>query len=100
MSISVANPAGLPHVSLCVVGLANESALRSNGGGEVHLPCTRHASSERALITVAFRSQCTHENFALKTVYRFVSRLCSGNRFGAFHAPCGSSLFCFGSAAL
>jgi hypothetical protein len=23
-----------------------------------------------------------------------------GHRFGAFHAPCGSSLFCFGSAAL
>src|SRR5580692_8697093 len=34
MSISAANPAGLPHVSLCIVGLANESAPSCNGGGE------------------------------------------------------------------
>lgn len=26
--------------------------------------------------------------------------LCFGHTLGAFHAPCGSSLFCFGSAAL
>ena len=66
MSISAANPAGLPHVSLCTVDLANESAPRCNGGGELHLSCYGHASSERALIVVAFRSQRADENFALR----------------------------------
>jgi hypothetical protein len=78
MSISAANPAGLPHVSLCVVGLANESAPRSNRAGELHLSGTGHANSERALTVVAFRSQCADENFALKSVCRYVSRPCSG----------------------
>ena len=79
--------AGLPHVSLCVVGLANESAPRSNGGGELHLSCTGHANSERALTVVAFRSQCANENFALKRARRFVSRLCSGTASGLFMRP-------------
>ena len=87
MSISAANPAGLPNVSLCVVGLANESAPRSNGGGELHLYCTGHANSERAPTVVAFRSQCANENFALKRVCRFVSRLCSGTASGLFMRP-------------
>ena len=100
MSISAANPAGLPHVSLCVVGLPNESAPRCNGGGELHLSCTGHANSERALTVVAFRSQSAKKNVALKSVCRYVSRLCSGTASGLFHAPCGSSLFCFGCAAL
>jgi hypothetical protein len=99
MSISAANPAGLPHVSLCTVGLADESAPRYNGGGELHLSCDGHPSSIRAVTAVASRSQCSDESFALKAVCRFVSRLCSGHRFGAFHAPCGNSLFCFGCAA-
>ena len=34
------------------------------------------------------------------SVYRFVSRLPLGHRFGAIPAPCGSSLFCFGCAAI
>ena len=87
MSISAANPAGLPHVSLCTLDLANESAPRCNGGGELHLSCYGHASSERALIVVAFRSQCADENFALKSVCRYVSRLCSGTASGLFMRP-------------
>ena len=100
MSISAANPAGLPHVSLCTVGLANESAPSCNGGGKHHPSCDGHASLGRAPITVAFRSQGALENLVLKSVCRFVSRLCSGTASGLFHAPCGSSLFRFGSAAL
>jgi hypothetical protein len=87
MSISAANPAGLPHVSLCVVGLANESAPRSNGGGELHLSCTGHPNSERGLTVVSFRSQHADENSALKTVCRYVSRLCSGTASGLFMRP-------------
>src|ERR1700722_1711214 len=100
MSISAANPAGLPHVSPCIVGLANESAPSYNGGGKHHPSCDGHASLERTPIQVAIRSQGALENLVLKSVCRFLSRLCSGTASGLFHAPCGSSLFCFGSAAL
>ena len=100
MSISAANPAGLPHVSLCVVGLANESAPRCNGGGELHLSCNGHANSERALTVVAFRSQCANEELCSEECLPLCIPPLFGHRFGAFHAPCGSSLFCFGCAAL
>src|SRR5260370_41349322 len=99
MCISAANPAGLPQVSLWMVGLANESAPSCNGGGELHPYCDGHANSERALVVVAFRSQCAHEDFVLKSVCRYVSRLCSGTASGLFMRPCGSSLFCFGCVA-
>ena len=87
MSISAANPAGLPYVPLCLVSLANESAPRSSGGGELYLSCTGLASLERAPITVVFRSQCTDEDFALKRVCRYVSRLCSGTASRLFMRP-------------
>ena len=87
MSISAANPAGLPQVSLCIVGLANKSVPSCNGGGELHPSCDGHASSERAAIAVAFRSQGADENFALKSVCRYVSRLCSGTASGLFMRP-------------
>jgi len=70
MSISAANPAGLPQVSLCIVGLANESAPGCNGGGKHHPSCDGRASLERAPITVVFRSQGADESFVLKSVCR------------------------------
>ena len=100
MSISAANPAGLPHVSLCTVDLANERAPRCNGGGELHPSCTGHANSERALTVVAFRSQRADEELCSEECLPFRIPPLFGHRFGAFHAPCGSSLFCFGCAAL
>src|ERR1039458_4414544 len=90
MSISAANSAGLPQVSLCIVGLANESAPSCNGGGELHPYCDGHASSNRAAIAANFRSQCADDNFALERVCRYVSRLMLGHRFGAFPAPSGT----------
>jgi len=87
MSISAANPAGLPHVSLSMLERANKRLPRFNGGGELHPSCDGHASSNRALIAVAFRSQCADENFALKSVCRYVSRLCSGTASGLFMRP-------------
>src|ERR1035437_2520442 len=100
MSVDGANPAGLPHVSLGMVEWANKSLPRFNGGGELHSSCDGHASSNRAVIAVAFCSQRADDNFALARVCRYVSRLCSGTASGLSHAPCGSSLFCFGCAAL
>ena len=87
MSTFADNPAGLPHVSLRTVGVAKESAPTSNGGGELHPSCDGHATSDRALVAVAFRSECSDENFALKSVCRFVSRLCSGTASGRFLRP-------------
>ena len=87
MSISAANPAGLPHVSLCVVDLANESLPRCKGGGELCPSCDGHANSEGALTVVAFRSQSANKNVALKNVCRYVSRLCSGTASGLFMRP-------------
>ncbi len=86
MSISAANPAGLPHVYLSMLERANKTP-RCNGGGELHPSCDGHASSKRAVVAVAFRSQCAHENFTLKSVRRYVSRLCSGTASGLFMRP-------------
>src|SRR6202451_4844408 len=87
MSISAANPAGLPQVSLCIVGLANESVPSCNGGGELHPSRDGHASSVRIVIVAASRSQGNYENFALKRVFRHVSRLCSGTASCLFMRP-------------
>src|SRR5271163_397221 len=87
MSISAANPAGLPHVFLSMLERANKGLPRFNGGGELHPSCDGHASSNRAVIAVAFRSHCADENFALKSVCRYVSHLCSGTASGLFMRP-------------
>src|ERR1019366_515683 len=87
MSISAANPAGLPHVSLSMLERANKSLPRFNGGGELHSSCDGHASSNRAVIAVAFCSQRADDNFALARVCRYVSRLCSGTASGLFMRP-------------
>ena len=96
MFISAANPAGLPQVSLCIVGLASESAPSCNGGGELHPYCRRHANSERALIVVACSSLCAHETSALESVCRVRARLrgfsCALRQFALllrFAPPCG-----------
>ena len=90
MSISAANPAGPPHVSLSMLERANKGLPRFNGGGELHPSCDVYASSNRAVIAVAFHSQCADENFALGGVCRHVSRLLLGHSFGAFPAPSGT----------
>ena len=87
MSISAANPAGLPHVSLSMLERANKSLPRFNGGGELHPSCGGHAISNRAPIAVAFNGQCADEHFALERVCRFLSRLCSGTASGLFMRP-------------
>ena len=87
MSTFAANPAGLPHVSLSMLERANKSLPKFNGGSELHSSCDGHASSERTVIAVALRGQCADDNFALKSVCRYVSRLCSGTASGLFMRP-------------
>src|ERR1700730_4518510 len=90
MSISAANPAGLPHVSLCMVERSNKRLPRCNSAVGLCRACRGHASSDLAAAAAAFRSQCADANFAPGRVFRYVSRLLLGHSFGAFPAPGGT----------
>ena len=100
MSFHAVNPASSHSLSPCICEGANVIAKTYNGGGEVRASCKRHANSNRAAFVANFRSLGGDENFAPSCVCRYVSRLMLGHCFGAYPAPCGSSLFCFGFAAL
>lgn len=100
MSIHAVNPAGFHPLSPYICGRADVIAQTCNGGGELRASCEGHANSDRAAFVEDFRRLSTDENFASSCVCRYVSRLVLGHCFGAYSAPCGSSLFCFGFAAL
>jgi hypothetical protein len=100
MSFLAANPADFPHLSPRPVEQANTSLPTCNGGCGLPPSYGGHTCSNRAAIPADLFRQDADENFALERVCRYVSRLCSGTASGLFHAPCGSSLFCFGCAAL
>jgi hypothetical protein len=56
--------------------------------------------SKSAALSVNFLYRDSDGSFGPVGVCRFESRLLLGHRFGAIPAPGGSSLFCFGCAAL
>jgi hypothetical protein len=90
MSISAANSAGLPNVSLCRWARANQSFISRNVDNHFGRSFRGNASSSRTAIWWNFREPNADKNFALKRVCRFVSRLMLGHRFGAIPAPgCG-----------
>jgi hypothetical protein len=90
MSISAANSAGLPNVSLCPWASASQSLISRNVGNHCRRSFRGDASSSRTAICVGFGEPSAGENFALKRVCRFVSRLMLGHRFGAIPAPGGT----------
>ena len=90
MSTVAANPAGLPHVSPCVVERANKIFRTCDDGGGSRPLCGGYACSNRAAIAANVPSQRADENFGLARVCRYVSRLLLGHSFGAFPAPCGT----------
>ena len=90
MSFLAANPAGFPHLSPCLVERAKADLPTRNDGGELRPSCGGHSCSYRTAITAGFRSRRTDGNFALARVYRYVSRLLLGHRFGVFPAPGGT----------
>ena len=100
MSKLAANPAALPHLCLCMVFKANRGQNPCNGGGERPSFLRVPGRSNDAVVEANLRSQRADENSVPACVFRFVSRLLHGHCFGAYPAPCGSSLFCFGYAAL
>jgi hypothetical protein len=99
MSFRAANPADLPHLSRRLVEQANKSLQTRNGGGE--------RPSCRGVIRLEGPCRCagfSQPGTQMKLCSGACLPLCIpplfGHRFGPFHAPCGSSLFCFGCAAL
>ena len=101
MSKLAANPAALPHLCLHRVFAANRGQNRCNDCGERSSFLGVHGGSDHlAAVDANLRSQRADENSVPACVFRFVSRLLHGHCFGAYPAPGGSSLFCFGYAAL
>jgi hypothetical protein len=100
MSTLAAIPAALPPLYLCRVFAANPSPKPCDNGGE--WPSFRRVlgRSNDGTVAANFHSQRADENCVQACVCCFVSRLLHGHCFGAYPAPCGSSLFCFGYAAL
>src|SRR5438094_8518137 len=90
MSILAANPAGLPHVSPCIVDRANKILPTCDDGSGCRPLCGGYACSNRAAIAATFLSQWADENFGLARVCRYVSRLLLGHSFGTFPAPGGA----------
>jgi hypothetical protein len=90
MSISAANSAAVPHVSLYVREHTNARFPIRNTGGDDHRSSGGHACSNRTAISLDFRCPNADRNFALKRVCRYVSRLMLGHRFGAIPAPSGT----------
>jgi hypothetical protein len=90
MSISAANSAGLPNVSLCPWAWASQSFISRNVGNHCRRSFRGDASSSRTAIWLDFREPSADKNSALKRVCRFVSRLMLGHRFGAIPAPGGT----------
>ena len=100
MSQLAAIPAASPHLSLRIVDRANESLRTRNDSGEPHSSCGVLSRSKRAAIPANFYGRDAYRNFGPLYVLRYVSRLVLGHCFGAYPAPCGSSLFCFDCVAL
>jgi hypothetical protein len=100
MSIHAANPVAPPHLFLCVVERAVESLAACNGGGGRRSSYGVMARSKAVAIAAIFYRRNADENFGPVCVSRFVSRRLLSHGFGAIHAPCGNSLFCFGYAVL
>ena len=90
MSISAANSAGLPNVSLCHWAWASQSFISRNVGNHFGRSFRGDANSSRTAIWWDFREPSADKNFALKRVCRSVSRLMLGHRFGAIPAPGGT----------
>ena len=90
MSVSAANSAGLSNVYLCPWAWANQSFISRNRGNHCRRSFRGDASSSRIVICLDFREPSADENFALKRVCRFVSRLILGHGFGAIPAPGGT----------
>jgi hypothetical protein len=86
VSTFAANPAGLPHVSLCTVEWANQSLPKRKDRGGRHPSYGRYVCSNCVSTLANFRSQCADENFARECVCSYESRLLLGHSLWHFPA--------------
>ena len=100
MPMLAVNPAAFRSLLSPLAEPANKNLPVCNGRGGRRPSYGALRSSRLAAMAADFFRQNADENFVLERVCRVVSRLGSGTASGAFPAPCGSSLFCFGLAAL
>ena len=100
MSVQAANPVAPPQLSLCAIKQATECLPARKGGCRQRSSYEVVARSETVAMAMEFCSRNADENFGPMCVSRFVSRRLLSHGFGALHAPCGNSVFCFCYAAL
>ena len=100
MPMLAVNPAAFRRLLSPLAEPANKNLPVCNGRGGRRPSYGALGSSRLAAMAADFFRQNADENCVLERVCRVVSRLGSGTASGAFPAPCGSSLFCFGLAAL
>jgi hypothetical protein len=100
MPVQAANPVAPPQLSLCVIEQATGSLPARNGGCRQRSSNGVMTRSTSVAIAMEFCSRNADGNFGPMCVSRFVSRRLLSHGFGALHAPCGNSVFCFGYAAL
>ena len=96
MSVQAANPVAPPQLYLRIIEQAAESFPARNEGRRQRSSCGVEARSKSVAIAMEFCSRNADGNFGPMCVSRFVSRRLLSHCFGALHAPCGNSLFCFG----
>jgi hypothetical protein len=97
MSFHAVNPVASPHLFPRIVERPNLGARTCSDGGGLSASLREHAYSNRAAITVNFRSQDADGNLCPVSVCRYVSRFLLGHSFGGYPAPGGTASFCFGS---
>jgi len=90
MSISAANSAGPPYVSLRPCKWTNRSFISRNVSSHYRRSFRGDASSSRIAICLDVCEPRADENFVRKLVCRFVPRPMLGHCFGAIPAPGGT----------
>ena len=100
MSNLVANSGALPPLSPSRVAQANESCSAYNCSVRLHSCYEVFNRPEVSAMAANLPSQGAEKDCDLGCASSLVFRHLFGHCFGGLPAPCGSSLFCFGFAAL
>jgi hypothetical protein len=100
MSHLVANSAALPLLPPGQVAQANESGSAYKGSARLHCSYGVLKRPEVSAMAANPLGQGADDGCDQVGACRLVFRRLFGHCFGGLPAPCGSSLFCFGFAAL
>jgi hypothetical protein len=100
MLLYAANPAPKPHLALISAVRASGLPLTGGCGGERPSLSAPVGQTREAAMLANLLDRDVKDDFGPACVSQFVSRSLLGHCFGAYPAPCGAALFCFGYAAL